>query len=183
MGNETQPDRATTADPQLGAREPREMNIDLSGAARIHVNVGDRSPRCCRSLLALKAPSRFPERWCEPAMRIGLDSYSYHRFFGEWYPGLQDDPGRRMTFDEFLERACALGVAGVSIESCFMHDLGSASIDRIRDRLDRYGFERVWAWGHLDGLSSGSDANAEADHGRKNHSERVYRLRSDGQPL
>jgi hypothetical protein len=40
MGNETQPDRATTADPQLGAREPREMNIDLSGAARIHVNVG-----------------------------------------------------------------------------------------------------------------------------------------------
>jgi 3-oxoisoapionate decarboxylase len=96
-------------------------------------------------------------------MRIGLDSYSYHRFFGEWYPGLQDDPGRRMTFDEFLERACTLGVAGVSIESCFMHDLGSASIDRIRDRLDLYGFERVWAWGHLDGLSSGSDANAEAD--------------------
>jgi len=28
-------------------------------------------------------------------MKIGIDSYCFHRYFGEIYPGLQADPGTR----------------------------------------------------------------------------------------
>jgi sugar phosphate isomerase/epimerase len=87
-------------------------------------------------------------------MKLGIDSYTYHRFFGEWYAGLQDDPGARMTVFDFLDRAKAHGVAGVSLESCFLPD-DDASIDKLREGLDARGLERVWAWGHPSGLQSG----------------------------
>jgi len=51
-------------------------------------------------------------------MKTGIDSYCYHRFFGEVYPG-QKPPEKTMTMDDFLERAKALGADGVSLESCF----------------------------------------------------------------
>jgi len=87
-------------------------------------------------------------------MKLGIDSYTYHRYFGEWYAGLQDDPGQRMTVFDFLDRAKAHGVAGVSLESCFLPD-DDASIDTLREGLDARGLERVWAWGHPSGLQSG----------------------------
>ncbi|WP_137179798.1 sugar phosphate isomerase/epimerase [Roseomonas sp. AR75] len=95
-------------------------------------------------------------------MRIGIDSYCYHRQFGDWYPGLQQDPGWRMTVWDFLERAASHGVAGVSLEACYL-PLDAASLARIRDRLVALGLEAVWAWGHPDGLRSGTDPEAAAD--------------------
>ena len=50
-------------------------------------------------------------------MKIAIDSYCYHRYFGEVYPGLQQPPGRTMTVWDFLKRAKQLGVAGVSGEA------------------------------------------------------------------
>ena len=98
-------------------------------------------------------------------MKLAIDSYSYHRFFGEWYDGLQQDPGRRMTVTQFLDRAIELGVAGVSLESCFLpHD--DASIDALREALDARGLDRVWAWGHPSGLRSGADPAAADDCAR-----------------
>jgi sugar phosphate isomerase/epimerase len=38
-----------------------------------------------------------------------------------------------------------------------------SALRRLRDRLDEQGFERVWAWGHPDGLRSGADRKAEGD--------------------
>src|SRR5713226_6121538 len=52
-------------------------------------------------------------------MKLAIDSYCYHRYFGEVYPGLQHTPKRTMTVWDFLRRAKQLGVAGVSLESCF----------------------------------------------------------------
>lgn len=75
-------------------------------------------------------------------MKLGIDSYSYHRYFGEWYDGLQQDPGTRIGVDEFLDRAIALGVAGVSLEACFL-PTDDAAIDALRDALDARGLERV----------------------------------------
>jgi sugar phosphate isomerase/epimerase len=98
-------------------------------------------------------------------MKLGIDSYSYHRYFGECYDGLQQDPGTRMTVVDFLDRAVELGVAGVSLESCFLpHD--DASIEALRDALDARGLARVWAWGHPGGLRSGTDAQAATDCAR-----------------
>jgi sugar phosphate isomerase/epimerase len=95
-------------------------------------------------------------------MKIAIDSYSYHRYFGEIYPGLEDDPGRRITLADFLVRAHELGVAGVSIESCFVADTSPAAIAALRRQLDTLGLERVWAWGHPSGLKSG-DAPEQLD--------------------
>jgi sugar phosphate isomerase/epimerase len=95
-------------------------------------------------------------------MKIAIDSYCYHRYFGEAYAGLQPPAERAMTVWDFLRRARRLGVAGVSLESCFLTCDGDF-LHRLRDALDGYGFERVWAWGHPDGLRSGEDRRAARD--------------------
>src|SRR5678815_3112626 len=92
-------------------------------------------------------------------MKIGIDSYCYHRFFGEVYPQ-QRQPARRMTLEDFLDRAAQLGVDGVSLESCFISRFDSAYLQEIKVRLDRAGLDRVWAWGHPDGLEGGTNEAA-----------------------
>jgi sugar phosphate isomerase/epimerase len=96
-------------------------------------------------------------------MKLAIDSYCYHRYFGEVYPGLQQAPRRPMTVWDFLHRAQKYGVEGVSLEACFLPTSDGAFLDRLRDTLDEMGFERVWAWGHPDGLHSGVDRAALAD--------------------
>jgi sugar phosphate isomerase/epimerase len=96
-------------------------------------------------------------------MKIGIDSYCYHRYFGEVYPGLQEAPGRSMTVWDFLKRAKRLGVAGVSLESCYFPSFDDDVLSCLRDALDDYGFERVWAWGHPNGLCSGTNRQAARD--------------------
>ncbi|MBA2479907.1 MAG: sugar phosphate isomerase/epimerase [Planctomycetes bacterium] len=88
-------------------------------------------------------------------MKVGIDSYCYHRFFGEVY-AQQRPPAKRMTLEDFIDRARALGVDGVSLESCFIPRKDDPGyLAGIRDRLDAYGFDRVYAWGHPDGLQGG----------------------------
>src|SRR5207302_8296390 len=96
------------------------------------------------------------------SMKIAIDSYCYHRFFGEIYPGLQQPPDRVMTVWSFLQRAKRLDVAGVSLESCYLRT-DADFLKRLRETLDSYGFERVWAWGHPSGLYSGENRQAAAD--------------------
>lgn len=95
-------------------------------------------------------------------MKIAIDSYCYHRYFGDWY-AIQTDPGVRLTVWDFLKRAKKHGVDGVSIESCYFKHIDDRFLVELRDKLDEYGFERVWAWGHPDGLKSGSDKAAAKD--------------------
>ena len=92
-------------------------------------------------------------------MKTAIDSYCYHRFFGEVYPQ-QSAPAAGMTLEDFLLRAHELGVDGVSLESCFIPSLDSGYLAHIRGLLDSYNLERVFAWGHPDGLEGG--ANREA---------------------
>jgi sugar phosphate isomerase/epimerase len=96
-------------------------------------------------------------------MKIAIDSYCYHRYFGECYPGLQRDPGSQMTVWDFLKRARKHRVSGVSIEACFLPKIDRSFLDRLRDALDEAKLERVWAWGHPDGLKSGTDRLAARD--------------------
>jgi 3-oxoisoapionate decarboxylase len=92
-------------------------------------------------------------------MKTGIDSYSYHRFFGEVYPQ-QLAPPRSMTLEDFLRRAHDLGVGGVSLESCFLPRLDAAYLAYVGGLLDEYNLERVFAWGHPDGLEGGTNQNA-----------------------
>lgn len=88
------------------------------------------------------------------SLKVGIDNYSYHRFFGEVYPQ-QEAPSNGMTTDDFLKRAKELGVDGVSLESCFIESFDEGYLKDLKAKLDDYGFERVWAWGHPDGLEGG----------------------------
>lgn len=92
-------------------------------------------------------------------MKIGIDSYCFHRFFGEVYPD-QKPAEKPMTMEDFLVKAHDLGVDGVSLESCFLPTLDDAYMVDLKAQLDEYGFDRVFAWGHPDGLERGQNEAA-----------------------
>ena len=95
-------------------------------------------------------------------MKIGIDSYCFHRYFGEIYPQ-QSDPGRRITLENFIDRAHELGVDGVSLESCFISPQSKEYLTGIGAKLDSLGMDRVYAWGHPDGLEGGRNLQAYDD--------------------
>src|SRR3984957_4266245 len=95
-------------------------------------------------------------------MKVGIDSYCYHRFFGEVYPQ-QLQPPNPMSLEHFLRRARELEVDGVSLESCFFPCLDRSYLAGIKSVLDLYGLDRVYAWGHPDGLEGGTNQQAYAD--------------------
>jgi len=92
-------------------------------------------------------------------MKVGIDSYCYHRFFGEVYPH-QNPPAKQMTLEDFIQRAKELDVDGVSLESCFIPRFDRAYLSEIKGRLDECNFDRVYAWGHPDGLEGGKNEAA-----------------------
>lgn len=95
-------------------------------------------------------------------MKVGIDSYCFHRFFGEVYPE-QDQPSSTMTLEGFIDFAKELDVDGVSVESVFIPQRFDAGYMKgIGAMLDDYDFDRVYAWGHPDGLERGLNADEYA---------------------
>jgi sugar phosphate isomerase/epimerase len=93
-------------------------------------------------------------------MKVGIDSYCYHRFFGEVYPD-QKPPAKKMTMQDFLTRAKELKVDGVSLESCFFPKKADQKwFKDLKAQLDESKFDRVYAWGHPDGLERGQNWTA-----------------------
>ena len=92
-------------------------------------------------------------------MKVGVDTYSYHRLFGEIYPN-QVDPGRRWEFDQAVDEAIRLGVDGISLETCFMPRFDRDYLAQIKEKLDDQKMERMVAWGHPDGLEGGDNLEA-----------------------
>jgi sugar phosphate isomerase/epimerase len=92
-------------------------------------------------------------------MKIGIDSYCYHRFFGEVYDQ-QQKPSKQLTLEWFINRAKELKVDGVSLESCFIPRFDAAYLSEIKGMLDEYKLDRVFAWGHPDGLEGGRNEKA-----------------------
>jgi sugar phosphate isomerase/epimerase len=92
------------------------------------------------------------------AMKTGIDSYCFHRYFGEVYPHQTPPPeDELMTMGDFLAFAKKLDVDGVSLESCFFPSFDKAWFLDLKAQLDDYGFDRVYAWGHPDGLEAGKN--------------------------
>ena len=95
-------------------------------------------------------------------MKIGIDSYCFHRYFGEVYDN-QRDPGRKMTYEDFLNLAVELGVDGVSLETCFFDSLDEGYLKGLKDIMDKGSLECIVAWGHPAGLEGGENVEAIAD--------------------
>jgi sugar phosphate isomerase/epimerase len=92
-------------------------------------------------------------------MKVGIDSYCYHRFLGEVYPH-QSAPAKQMTMEDFIKRAKELDVDGVSLESCFFPRFDASYLSEVKGMLDESNFDRVYAWGHPDGLEGGKNEAA-----------------------
>jgi sugar phosphate isomerase/epimerase len=97
-----------------------------------------------------------------PPLRIGIDSYSYHRLLGENRPGESPAPRlfARGTLDA-VEHARRLEVDGISLETCFLgrpEDLDAAALRSAAGPL-----EIVLAWGHPHGLELGGRPGAVAE--------------------
>lgn len=95
-------------------------------------------------------------------MNIGIDSYCYHRFTGDVYPQ-QKTPPSQINLEWFLKRAKELKVDGVSVEYPLIDRFDSSYLSEVKGMLDNYGLDRVYAWGHPDGLEGGRNEKAFAD--------------------
>jgi sugar phosphate isomerase/epimerase len=95
-------------------------------------------------------------------MKVGIDSYCYHRFFGEVY-GPLGEPNRKMTYADFLHRAAELRVDGVSLETCFFESLDDTYLKGLKEIMDAGGMEPVIAWGHPKGFEGGKAPQAMVD--------------------
>jgi 3-oxoisoapionate decarboxylase len=92
-------------------------------------------------------------------MKVGIDHYSYHRFFGEVYP-MQVKPEKNVTVEEYLAKAKKMGCDGVTLESCFLPRFDKDYLASLKVIMDGYGFDRVYGWGHPDGLEGGRNQKA-----------------------
>ena len=101
-------------------------------------------------------------------MKVGIDSYCYHRFLGDVYPE-QRPPVTPYTMERVIDRARELGCEGISLESCFFPSFDAGYLADVRARLDAHAFDRVYAWGHPDGLEAGRNPLARDDMIRHIH--------------
>jgi len=95
-------------------------------------------------------------------LKVGIDSYCYHRYFGEIYD-IQPKTDTKWTYEKFISRARELNVDGVNLETCFLPSIEDYYILRLKKLLDDYKMERVLAWGHPDGLEAGRNKKAIDD--------------------
>jgi 3-oxoisoapionate decarboxylase len=95
-------------------------------------------------------------------MKIGIDSYCYHRFFEDPPPNAQRAVEKR-TIDDLIAAAVRLGVDGLSLETVFVPALDRGFLLDLKAKLDAAGLERVLAWGHPHGLEMGNSPAAFAD--------------------
>jgi 3-oxoisoapionate decarboxylase len=95
-------------------------------------------------------------------MKVGIDSYCYHRLFGEVY-GPLGEPNRRMTYKDFLCRAAELKVDGVSMETCFFESFDDAYLHELQEIIGGAGMQPVVAWGHPLGFEGGKTPQAMDD--------------------
>lgn len=91
----------------------------------------------------------------------GVDSYSYHRFFGEIRTG-ESDPGQRWTQLDLLDEVVDLGSRLVSLETCYFPD-SAGFWDELAEALDERDLDCAVAWGAPRGLRRGTDWEAARD--------------------
>jgi sugar phosphate isomerase/epimerase len=103
-------------------------------------------------------------------MEIGIDSYSYHRRYGETRPGEQPHPVRwALEPAPAIDHARSLGVDALFLETCYLPppDVIEAGLTAAAAPV-RLGFSwgHPWPSGQFHGLEGGREPGAEADLAR-----------------
>ena len=96
-------------------------------------------------------------------MRIGLVSYTYHRFFGEPYLPVQEDPGVEWTMLDVVRKTAELGLDGILLETKLMPSRDVDFLHTLRKALDDAGLQRDVSWGTPNGLNTGKSPEAVED--------------------
>src|SRR5262245_9455419 len=91
---------------------------------------------------------------------LGIDSFAYHRHFGE-HNRWENPREFRCTTGDFIRRAHELNVDGVSLQTRYPPALTEPVLDELRAQLGN--LSRVLTWGHPDGLQGGNAPQAAAD--------------------
>ena len=87
-------------------------------------------------------------------MRVGLDSFSFHRWFGEtneW----ERPVGEHWTTDDLWSYVAGLDIDVLSLQTVYLPELTSEVSQGLRSDAARAGVELVLAWGHRSGLQDG----------------------------
>lgn len=95
-------------------------------------------------------------------MRIGVDSFAFHRLLGAPRPG--EEPPARTWADggpTVIAHTTRWGCDVVSLQTCFLDPPEGLDVGALRRAAD--GMDVALAWGHPEGLGLGSDAAAVAD--------------------
>jgi sugar phosphate isomerase/epimerase len=80
-------------------------------------------------------------------LKLGIDSWSYHRYLGK-ISDTEPFTGIRWTTEQFLNRAKDLGAQGVSLETILLESTEGDYISKLRVLLDRFDMKRILAWVH-----------------------------------
>ena len=98
-------------------------------------------------------------------MKVGLDSYAYHRYFGELRP-TENTIGQTWSTWDLLDRVVELKIDGIALQTCFL-TLDDSSFRRdLRNRLEQMNIEKIISWGHPYGLEMGKSKSAGSDLAR-----------------
>lgn len=97
-------------------------------------------------------------------MKIGIDSYCFHRYFGEIHTTRGEaDTDKRWTMFDLVEYARGVQAECLSLETCYMNGLDKGFLHELRASLDTRGMDRILAWGHPVGLQGGTSRDALRD--------------------
>lgn len=91
---------------------------------------------------------------------LGIDSFAYHRYFGEqtrWETPLN----LQWTTGDFIVHARQLEADAVSLQTCYLPPLTTLAVNEVRAQLGT--IAPVLAWGHPAGLQGGTAPQAAAD--------------------
>ncbi len=94
-------------------------------------------------------------------MRLGLDSYSFHRYFGEttrW----ETLPDEQWTLRDFLQLLDELGITLASLQTKYLSDAPTVRAE-VKRWLAQGKREVVLTWGHPNGFDGGRIPEAFAD--------------------
>ena len=93
-------------------------------------------------------------------MKIGIDTYSFHRFFGEttkWEVASEE----KWTITEFLEFAATNSIKVVTLETCYLNPKDPSLESELKQWLaDDSTREIAFTWGHPNGFDGGKKPEA-----------------------
>ena len=91
-------------------------------------------------------------------IRIGVNQFSFHRYYGEILRR-ETDPQERWDLNAFLDKVEPLDLDAISLQTIYLQEAEICDL-----RAASAGFrETILEWGHPDGLQMGKSEAAEAD--------------------